>query len=100
MIGRAGERAVLDAFLADAVPEPRAVHIRGDPGIGKTTLLRELLRDARERGYTVLACRPGRNEMDLSYVGLVELLDGVPERIIAELPAPQSRLLRMILRRE
>ena len=100
IVGRVSELAVVDAFLADPVVGPRALLVDGEPGIGKTTLLRELTAMARTRGYAVLSGRPTRSEMDLSYVGLIELLDGVPERVLAELPGPQARLLRMILRRE
>jgi DNA-binding CsgD family transcriptional regulator len=100
IVGRTDELGALDGFLADTRPEPRALLIEGEAGIGKTTLLRELLTIARERDYAVLACRPSRSEMDLSYVGLVELLGGVDDEIIRALPAPQSRVLKMILRRE
>src|ERR1700742_1869816 len=43
LVGRADEVAVLDRFLADTVAEPRALLIDGEPGIGKTTLLRHLV---------------------------------------------------------
>jgi DNA-binding CsgD family transcriptional regulator/KaiC/GvpD/RAD55 family RecA-like ATPase len=98
VVGRADEVRLLDAFLADPAPEPRALLIEGEPGIGKTTLLQGLLSIASERGYPVLSCRPARSEMDLSYVGLVELLAGVDEAVVDALPAPQVRVLRMILR--
>ena len=100
LVGRADEVAALVALLADAVPEPRALLVEGEPGIGKSTLLRELLAIADSRGYAVLSCRPSRSEMDLSYAGLVELLGGVPGEVIDGLPAPQARVLRVLLRRE
>ena len=49
LVGRADEVATLDAFVADAVSEPRAVLVDGEPGIGKTTLLRELVSIAQAR---------------------------------------------------
>ena len=64
MVGRTSERGALDALLRDAVQEPRALLIQGEPGIGKTTLLRELLATARDRGYVILLCRPTVSEMD------------------------------------
>jgi DNA-binding CsgD family transcriptional regulator len=100
VVGRADEVGVLDAFLADALPEPRALLIQGEPGIGKTTLLYGLLEMARQRGYAILSCRPARSEMDLSYVGLVELLAAIPDPVVESLPGPQARVLRTILRRE
>src|SRR5690349_4475509 len=87
VVGRADEVRLLDAFLADPAPEPRALLIEGEPGIGKTTLLQGLLSIASERGYPVLSCRPARSEMDLSYVGLVELLAGVDEAVVDALRA-------------
>jgi hypothetical protein len=38
--------------------------------------------------------------MDLSYVGLVELLRGVEDDVVSGLPAPQARVLRVVQRRE
>jgi DNA-binding CsgD family transcriptional regulator len=100
IVGRTDEVGALGGLLADPLAQPRALLIEGEPGIGKTTLLHQLFALARERGYTLLSCRPTRSEMDLSYVGLVELLGGVSEDVIDALPAPQARVLRMILRRE
>jgi DNA-binding CsgD family transcriptional regulator/tetratricopeptide (TPR) repeat protein len=100
IVGRAGEVDTFDGYLADPLADPRALLIDGEPGIGKTALLHELLARARVRGYAVLSCRPARSEMDLSYAGLVELLDGVPGPVLDGLPAPQARVLRMVLRRE
>ena len=69
-------------------------------GIGKTTLFDGLLEMARERGFRSMSCRPTRSEMDLSYVGLLELLDGIGNDVVASLPPPQARVLNLILRRE
>ena len=100
IVGRIDERGALDAFLTDDLPEPRALLIEGEPGIGKTTLLHELLAAARDRDYPILSCRPTRSEMDLSYVGLMELIQGLDDDVVQALPAPQARLLRVILRKE
>lgn len=100
LVGRVDEVTTLDGFLADPLAEPRALLIDGEPGIGKTTLLHHLLAIARGRGYAVLACRPSRSETDLSYAGLVELLGGVDDAVVGALPAPQARVLRVLLRRE
>ena len=63
-------------MLDDETEQPRALLIEGEAGIGKTTLFDGLLEMARERGFRSLSCRPTRSEMDLSYVGLLELLMG------------------------
>ncbi len=100
LVGRANEVAALDAVLADTLAEPRALLIEGEPGIGKTTLLRQLLAIAGNRGYAILSSRPTRSEMELSYAGLVELLGGMDDHVLAALPGPQARVLKVLLRRE
>ncbi len=56
----------------------------------------------RPRSAGTRSCRtdPTRSEMDLSYVGLVELIGAVDDEVVNGLPAPQARVLRMVLRRE
>src|SRR5215469_14883599 len=54
LIGRAAELALLDEELGQlASGQPRAVEIVGDPGIGKTRLLGELISGAERRGVQV-----------------------------------------------
>jgi len=53
--GRQDEIAFLDQCLDGADPPASVVHVWGPGGIGKSTLLREVGRRARERGRTVLA---------------------------------------------
>jgi DNA-binding CsgD family transcriptional regulator len=100
VVGRAQEASVLDGLLDETVAGPAAVVLEGEPGIGKTTLFNALVGNARDRCHTVLVCRPSRSEMDLSYVGLMELLSGLTDEQIDALPGPQARVLRIILRRE
>jgi DNA-binding CsgD family transcriptional regulator/DNA polymerase III delta prime subunit len=100
IVGRTDEIHIVERVLDDETEQPRALLIEGEPGIGKTTLFDGLLPMAGERGFLVLTCRPTRSEMDLSYVGLLELLQRVDEEAIASLPPPQVRVLNLILRRE
>jgi len=53
--GRAGEVAFLDRCLDADDPPASVVHICGPGGVGKSTLLREVARHARERGFLVAA---------------------------------------------
>ena len=96
--GRADEIEVLERFLDDDLPEPRSLLIQGAPGIGKTSLLRALLEMSGRREYSVAMCQPTRSEMDLSYAGLVGMLDALGLAAVDALPAPQAQVLRTILR--
>jgi hypothetical protein len=56
-----------------------AAVIQGETGTGKTTLWREAVERARERGYRVLACRPAEPERTLPFAGLTDLFDGITD---------------------
>ncbi|HEV7654653.1 MAG TPA: LuxR C-terminal-related transcriptional regulator [Mycobacteriales bacterium] len=57
VIGRAGERAGVDAFLAAAALGPATLVVRGEAGIGKSTLWRYALDTATARGFAVFSVR-------------------------------------------
>jgi DNA-binding CsgD family transcriptional regulator len=75
VVGRWGELARLDGFVAALPAGPRALLLRGPPGIGKTTLWRAAVERSRAAGCTVLVTRPAEEEMPLALVGLVDLLE-------------------------
>jgi ATP/maltotriose-dependent transcriptional regulator MalT len=77
IVGRGHERTRIEAFLADLPTGARALFLRGEPGIGKTTLWRLGLEQAQETGHAVLRTRPAEEERSLALGGLVDLLDGV-----------------------
>jgi DNA-binding CsgD family transcriptional regulator/tetratricopeptide (TPR) repeat protein len=99
-IGRLRELTQVEAFL-DVVTagNVRALAITGDAGIGKTTLWREGLRLARERGFRVLAARPTGVETRLSFSGLADLLRPLPETATDRLPNVQRDALNVALLR-
>ena len=71
LIGRASELAELDRGLDRlGAGQPWFVQIIGEPGIGKSRLLLELVRRARARGYLVLAGRAAEFEQDLPFAVL------------------------------
>jgi len=75
------------------------VVVEGEPGIGKTTVWQAAVRRAEERETRVLASRPGASEARLTFVGLTDLLSGVGDEVLDELPAPQRRALDVALLR-
>jgi len=77
MIGRESERSRLTAFI-EALPRGvRAFEVRGDPGIGKTTLWRLGVQECEAAGFTVLVTRAAEEEMPLGMAGLVDLFEHV-----------------------
>ena len=99
VVGRDAELSVVDEFLAAASDGMSALLVEGEPGIGKTTVWREAVRRAGERGMNVLASRPGPSETRLTFVGLSDFLAGVDGRVLDELPPPQRRGLDIALLR-
>ena len=76
MIGRERELARLGRALdALAAGTGAVVTVAGEPGIGKSRLLRALEDDARSRGMLVLAGRTAEFERELPYGALVDALD-------------------------
>ena len=75
VVGREAEQARIDAFLAVLTQGARSLMIRGEPGIGKTTLWRQATESARRAGYVVLVARASEEEMSLALGGLVDLFE-------------------------
>jgi predicted ATPase len=91
IVSRAAELGALDALLGDLRSGAgRALVVRGDPGIGKTTLLEALAR--RAEGVTVLRARGVETEAELAFSALSDLLGPVLSGL-PSLPAPQSAAL-------
>lgn len=98
MEGRTAELATITSLLDDLERGPRALFLEGEAGIGKTTLFDAAVASAERRGMRVVRCRPSQAAVGLSHAGLAEMLDGVDETIVDQLPSPQRRALRTALR--
>jgi DNA-binding CsgD family transcriptional regulator len=98
VIGRDDELASITAFLEDGTPG--ALLLEGEAGIGKTTLWRAGVDEARVRGQAVLTCSPGGSETEFSLSGLRDLLDNAFDQIAGDLPEPQRRVLGVALLRD
>ena len=69
----------------------------GSPGMGKTTLVRYAVDEARRAAVRVLESCPAEAESELSYAGLGDLLADLSPDLVEALPAPQRRALEAAL---
>ena len=76
---------------------PPVVVISGEAGIGKTTVWAAALELARAQGYRALVARPAGPESQLAYSALNDLLAGLVDGLLPELPSPRARMLRVAL---
>ena len=95
VVGRDEELAGVAAFLEGDFPA--ALLLAGEAGIGKTTVWRAGLEEARERDMRTLVCRPAESEARLSFAGLADLLEPVLGETLAALPSVQRRALEAAL---
>ncbi|GAA1292502.1 helix-turn-helix transcriptional regulator [Streptomyces javensis] len=93
LIGRQDEIRRLDGLLR-AAREGRggALVLRGEPGIGKSALLRNL--DGAATGFLVMRASGAEFEMELPFAALHQLLAPVTGRLMA-LPAPHRKALEI-----
>ena len=99
VVGRDVEPGALSAFLdrRGAVRGPIAIALEGDAGIGKSTLWRAAVEEARGRGWRVLSSRPAESERALAHAGLGDLFDGSLDEVLPALTAPRRRALEVAL---
>jgi DNA-binding CsgD family transcriptional regulator len=91
LLGRPGERETLRRLVANVRGGQSAVLVlRGEAGIGKTELLRYLIRAAT--GFTVARAVGVESEMELAFAGLHQLCAPILARL-GSLAAPQRRAL-------
>ena len=100
-VAREYELGQIHEFLDRAASRPAALVLEGEPGIGKTTLLREAVSAASRAGANVLVARPAAAEAALAFAGLRDLLGNALDELASELPPPQANALDVaLLRRE
>ena len=98
-VGRERELAEVRRFVGSLSSSFGCLVLRGEAGIGKTTLWRETVGLAEARGCRVLSCRPAERESRLSLAGLIDLCSAVGDCDLEALPGPQATALRVALLR-
>jgi len=86
LLGRSRESRELDRAVEAAATGVSAIRVLvGPPGIGKTSLLSDLVERVRTRGedWRVLVARGHQDEGGLPYAGLVSVLAGVRDELDA-----------------
>ena len=100
IVGREELLEQLHAFIgAERGGGLTALVLEGEAGIGKSTLWRAAIDDARARDLRVLTSRPAEAERELAHVGLGDLFDGVLDDVLPLLSAPRRRALEVALLR-
>jgi DNA-binding CsgD family transcriptional regulator len=99
VVGRERELSLAEKFLDSAGGHFAVLVLEGEPGIGKTTVWREVIQRAQERSFLVLTCRPAATETKLSLSAVADLLEPVPELAFDTLLEPQRRALEVALLR-
>jgi DNA-binding CsgD family transcriptional regulator len=97
LVGREAEQARLNDLLESVRAGPVVCLLEGMSGIGKSALWRESLESARERGYEVLESAPSEPDAVISFAGLGDLFERIPERVFDSLPEVQARALKAAL---
>lgn len=97
--GRDDEIAGLAAFCAGVAGGPGLLLVEGEPGIGKTSLLRAALAASAPTEYRLLSACPTAAERALPFATLVDLLGVAEDADLAELPPPQRQALSVALLR-
>jgi predicted ATPase len=76
LVGRDCELVLLGRLLEETCArDPRFVFVKGEPGIGKTCLLLELVRQAERRGCLVLRGSAAEFERELPFGLVVDAFD-------------------------
>jgi hypothetical protein len=94
LVGRQREQAVIDKLLVDVRSgHSRALVLRGEPGIGKTALLDEIV--ARAEGAAVVRLSRVQSEGEFAYGALYPVWSRFTEEGLSQLPQPQGFALRV-----
>jgi len=97
--GREAELGLLAAFLHEDWERPAALVLRGEAGIGKTTIVRAALERVQPSGLRVLAIRLSAGEAELPFAALADLIEAAGGEGLAALAPPQREAMEVALGR-
>jgi DNA-binding CsgD family transcriptional regulator len=97
-LGLFGRQDVL-RVVSDALDRGGSAVVVGDPGAGKSSLMKAAAQRAQCQGRRLLSVAPTRFERGLPFAGLAELFGQCPEGADSALPGPQRRALAVALQR-
>jgi len=80
-------------ILSDVLDRGGSAIAIGEPGVGKSSLLKVADQLAQRRNRRVLSVTPTQFDKGLPFAGLAELITQVPEGAERSLPDPQRRAL-------
>ena len=93
LVGRYAELEQIESAIDDVPQRGGTVRIAGNPGVGKSALLRAGTELATARGYTTLSVRAAEGESHLTFAALYQLLQPLFGRIDG-LPAGHRAALK------
>src|SRR5438093_10504518 len=93
IVSREAELASIHSFVGGEPEGSTALVLEGEAGIGKSTLWRSGVDQARGRGLRVLTSKPAEAEQHLAHAGLGDLFEGVLDDVLPSLSAPRRRAL-------
>jgi DNA-binding CsgD family transcriptional regulator/tetratricopeptide (TPR) repeat protein len=93
LLGRDAELRILEQRLDSIGEHGSALLIRGDPGVGKTSVLAAAKKLASERRLSVLSAAGVQTETNLPFAGLFELVRPILDKM-DRLPKAQQNALR------
>ncbi len=99
VLGRDAEISVIETFIHDMGVRASALTLKGDAGIGKTTLWKLAVGAVEARGHAVLRCRGSQTERDLSFAAHGDLLERCDAHTLNAIPEPQRLALDVALHR-
>jgi DNA-binding CsgD family transcriptional regulator len=93
IVGRESELEAVGRFALGTTDGPASLVLDGLAGIGKTAIWTEAVAAARMTGMAVRTCRCTESDAGWAFAGLGDLLDGLSDQALGDLPEIQRQAL-------